>query len=306
MFKIAQAVDHSTACRVRLLRSRLTPLRFTSSRRSMDSSVHSPDAEGFGPLIDRGLDKLWRSESMNISLNQVMQQEGKALKSKSIHIPDVLHEWRRSEDKQASEDETDVVRLGSSERVPDAKLYKVKHGIDTYVSVHTASSSTLIELATDNQDAADSKFWEQILNRAEYLSSTLSVKKIRLLLDRLANAPNECFDEGKLREFVHILGKELLCRYHSMTAYSCASIATSLAKLKCRETGTLNLLALAFEQNVLYPEENIPQDMLVQYSLQMKDAFTQLDHLIPLIEKTVAEVLKNQEAINSNLEIQYN
>lgn len=277
--------------------------RFAHSRRSMDSAVHPPDSGGFGPLVDRGLDKLWKYEAGELISNELVHHETRSSDGTSLHIPEALLTWRRPEDKQASEDEPDIVRLGSNATVRDAKLFKVKCDGDKFVAIYTASSLTLIQIAEANRECVDSEFWEQILSRAEYLSSSLSVKKIRLLLDALANSPPGIVDEGRMKEFVHTLGVELLHRYHSMTPFTCASVAASLAKLKCRDMGTLNLLALAFEQNVSEPQEDLEPQLMHKYAIQIRDSFSQLEYAVPVLEETVEKVLKNAALLDETLVI---
>lgn len=205
--------------------------------------------------------------------------------------PECIRSWSRAEDRQASEDAAGIVRLDRDSYVRDAKLYKVLHGPDNFVAIHTASAETLISLMESNSSNMDTLFWTAVISRMEYISTTLSVKKIRLLLAGLSGAPACVLDAESVKEIVHILGRELLYRFHSITPLTCASVASSLAKLGCRDKGTLNILALAFEQHLPLSKDEVSSDIVHDHSVRLRDAFRSLDYPLPVLDSVLDKVL---------------
>ena len=208
----------------------------------------------------------------------------------SGYYPSALKEWKRVFDREAGEDEKDVFR--GTGRVKDTHLFKGELHNGEYIPLKTASAEKLISLIESNAFNSDPMFWEQILSRMEYLSSTLSVKKIRLILSSLSKVSTLPVSPEELVRLVHILGHELLCRYHSLTLLSCASIAESLSRLKCKDPGTLNVLVICFKQILQEGSHKLSDPALVAYADTLQSAFADLKYHVEVLDEVMTTVSK--------------
>ena len=230
----------------------------------------------------------WRKEEAQMDTVMASVETDQA--SKERFYPSFAEDWKRVYDREAGDDDADFVQ--TIRRVPDTKLLKVENIGGKLVAVKTASAETVVDILKHSQ--LDAKISENILSRIEYLSSTLSVKKIRLILAAIADSKTQ-FEKEELHRIIHVLGQELLCRYHSMTLLSCASISASLAKLNCRDTGLLNVVIICFKQILEEGSHNLSDERVTQYASTVNEAFIQLKYQVGVLDEVMSKVtLRNQ------------
>lgn len=229
-----------------------------------------------GSLVERNIPPEWSISPVELSVDHLAT---KPQKLSSPIFPESLSGWIKVMDRDAGDDEKDYARIGSAAVVADTKLAKYEIlGTGRFQAVKTASPDCMIEILNDMQNSSSPNvaILNQVISRIEYLSTTLSVKKIRLLLEALGNVTIIGIDPQAVHVMVRAVGNELLCRFHALTLNSCASILTSLAKLKCVEPGTLNILGIGFER--LCNESRLDDRRMVEHSLSVMKAYKDLEY----------------------------
>ena len=264
-----------------------------ASTHDVDEGVEELDGP-IGSLISRVPDTEWLAEVNRFDQSSTLTKKTTSNKpSFRQFVPSSALEWNRTHDREAGDDESHLVRRADQELVHDTKLLKAKTA-SGWNAVKTAGPDALIDMIQANASSNDPELWSCILGRIEYLSTTVSVKKIRLILEALAgvNGPLP-IDEDVLRGTVHALGQEMLCRFHSLTLLSCSSVAESMAKLRCRDEGTLNILALAFKQNLEDPTRVavLTDAQIVDMACGILDAYARLKYVLPTVLDTVLSAI---------------
>ncbi|EER14241.1 hypothetical protein Pmar_PMAR029307 [Perkinsus marinus ATCC 50983] len=171
-----------------------------------------------------------------------------------------------------------------------AVLIKKDSGLKRWIPIVNLPPGDLIEVAcsTPGKYHLDPAFWDALCRRAEYISHCFSVKQIRRLLGEAAAANTygsplnmpclgalasaECkAHPGLLRK----MSSELLERFPQLTLLTCSECAEAYQKLEYDHTGTYNMLALAFVQemeDIRYPlvgSEKSRQSTSPERALQM-------------------------------------
>jgi len=147
--------------------------------------------------------------------------------------------------------------------------------------------------------SVDVEVLTQIVSRIEYLSTTLSVKTIRLLLGALSEVLGvaDLIPPEQIKSMVRALGNEILCRFHALSLYSCACILSSLAKLRCVEPGTLNILGIAFEK--LSENSNttnhLSDQRILEHSLTIIRAFKDLGYSVQVVTDTGVKIFNDRQ-----------
>lgn len=249
--------------------------------------------ENFGSLISRLPENDWLKEVYFLSDRVATKSKAKANKGVEKFMPDSVCDLTRIHDREAGDDEVSFFRSLPDQVVCDTKLIKARAS-NGFQAIKLAGPDTLIDIIRSNHKSSEINVWREILSRIDYIAPTLSVKKIRLLLDALAKADPQVELEA-VYNMVESLGKEILCRFHALTLWSCCSISESLASLGCCHKGTLNILALAWKQNL---EENTyhepSPERLVDMCVRMLSAYAKLKLCLPLIvDSVVDELIKN-------------
>lgn len=199
-----------------------------------------------------------------------------------------VSEWKRVDDREAGEDEG-LICPGIVHDTHLCKAQSTSHGI---VTVKTAGIDAVIDVIVKNKNCISLELWESILSRVEYLSSTLSVKSIRLFLEALSQAKLDELPRAHMQSTIRAVGQELLCRFHSLTLLSCSSIAHSISLIPgARHEGTLNILLLAFKQNIEELDGCVPEDALLSLAVRFLRAFASLDYLLPAVLDATKDVL---------------
>ena len=249
-----------------------------------------------GPLLPRVNEKDWLIEETR--MENLVAERFTDSSCKGSYYPASVIDWKRTFDRDAGDDDEDI-RVKYS-RVPDTGLYKVKL-LEEYVAIKTASAEKLIEIINVSRVDDGVLFWRDILYRLEYISSTLSVKKIRLLLSAMSVSPNrEYIDSNELVRIVHLLGQEMLCRYHSLTLFSCSCIAHSLSLLNCKDPGTLNILVICFKQILHETNHSVSNEQIIQFADTVKSAFTTLQYHVDVLDEIMVKVDELRRKIESN------
>jgi hypothetical protein len=229
-------------------------------------------------------------------------KENEKFESKSFKkfIPDSVLDWKRIQDREAGEDEGLSV---TDSFVRDTHLVKAKTSAGNCVAVKTSGSDTLLDVIRTNKDLQDPSLWQDVFSRIEYLSSTLSVKKIRLLLEGLSTVSHIRDVPSELvRSSIEALGQELLCRYHSLTLLSCSSIAHALSVIPgAKHEGTLNILALAFQQNLVEDSHDLTDRSVIEMTRITLRAFGRLEYPVPVV---VESAIKALEVRNRSLSLE--
>lgn len=251
-------------------------------------------------LIERKVPPEWiRAAESSTSLTPITSVNKPNLSS---YVPEYVSGWVKTMDRDAGDDERDFSRLGGENFVPDTKL--TKYGMSengVYHAVKTASPTRMIEILQDMKSVVDEPVASEIVSRIEYLSTTLSVKTIRLLLGALSDVPDIANRVGhaKVKSMVRSLGNELLCRFHALSLYSCASILTSLAKLRCVEPGTLNLLGMAFEKlsHDATSLAHLSDNRIIEHTLSIMRAYKELGYSVRVVTDTGLQILKDRKDV---------
>jgi len=245
--------------------------------------------------VSRRIPRKWISEE------ETQLDNGKTLdgRRRSKFVPTDMSEWAKSQDRDAGDDEVDFHNDSKNGFVPDTKLAKWEFTRGKFLCIKTASPDSLInalfETTTDHR--MNPTVALEILKRMEYLSTTLSVKQIRLFLEGFAGVMDKADDiveiDEELMRTVHALGNEILCRFHSLTLFSCCSILTSLASLSCRDAGTLNVISIAF-QRLVGPSvsPSLADVKIVEYCVNVIEAFDKLGYRLPGVSRSVVEAVK--------------
>lgn len=205
-------------------------------------------------------------------------------------VPDSALEWKRVDDREAGEDEG-LVRHGILHDTHLCKADSTSYGI---VTIKTAGIDSIIDVISTNKDVISHELWGNILARVEYLSSTLSVKSIRLFLEEVSRAKLDQFPREHTHSMIEAIGQELLCRFHSLSLLSCSSIAHSMSLIPgARHEGTLNILSLAFKQNIGEVGNSVPHDALLSMTVRFLRAYASMDYLIPVVFDATTGILRN-------------
>ena len=246
--------------------------------------------EHAGPLIQRIPDDDWQRETERFESKNELT---KLTNSYKRFVPENALEWQRINDREAGEDEG---TLGDN-FVRDTKLVKAKTSLG-FAAVKTAGIDTLIDILNNNSETADTVLLHEIVSRIEYLGPSLSVKKIRCVLNALAKIDTITqVPEDSIKTMMQSLGEELLCRFHSMTLYSCTCIAESIALIPhAKHEGVLNIISLAFKQNIDEPVDKLTDEQIVNLSLRLLKAYSALDHLLPLVVEAVLKTVACRQA----------
>ena len=282
-------------------------------RRLLPSKLRTPrepiievERESQGSLVERNVPPEWLQYADE---RASMHESGSLVRVPSTpsFVPSSVNGWAKIMDREAGDDERDYSRVGLSGVVPDTKLLKyemVSSRNGGIIAIKTASPECMIAILQDmsasmkiNVDVVLA-----IMSRTEYLSTTLSVKRIRLLLEALASVPSVStqIESKQIKSVVRALGNEILCRFHSLTLFSCASILSSLASLNCREPGTLNLLCMAFEK-LCDPSANdsstISDKRVLQHVLTIMRAFKELDYSAKAVYDTGLKAFRDRQSV---------
>ena len=255
---------------------------------------HSGVHGGFGAVISRVPNAEWLKE-----MDSFTPESGKkSAVNFDAYVPESARSFTRIHDREAGDDDAVSFRTIPNQVVCDTKLIKAKTS-SGFAAVQISGPDTLVDIISENRSSKDVLLWREISSRIEYLSPALSVKSIRLLLKGLAEAKPP-FTSAEMMNLMESLGQEILCRFHSLTLFSCCSIAESMAVLNCSHRGTLNVLALACKQNL---EEEIRGTItpakIVDICVRTLSAFDKLRYTPPIIIESVKEALrKNSEQID--------
>jgi hypothetical protein len=265
----------------------ITMIRFRTaivfSRRMFSShqSKREMFEENIGPLVHRVPDEDWLKEAETFEAKNIITKPNNSYK-RFIH--ETALDWGRINDREAGEDEG----ITGDSFVKDTKLVKAKSSVG-FAAVKTAGIDTIIDILKNNSNTKDINLLEDIVSRTEYLGPTLSVKNIRSVLERLAKVTNmREVSQESIEAMMQTLGEELLCRFHSMTLFSCTSIAESMAAITfAKHEGVLNIISLAFKQNMDEPIDSLNDEQILDMSVRLLKAYASLDHLLPIVVESV-------------------
>ena len=274
-----------------LLRSKSGPIRrqqMPSERTATASSDH---------LIEKSIPPEWLKQFDEDSSTRSTPQ-----KKSSVFVPGSVSGWVKTMDRDAGDDEKDFARVGVSNFVPDTKLTKyVMNSTGVFYTVKTASPERIIDILHDMKVSVDVDVLTEIVSRIEYLSTTLSVKTIRLLLGALSEVPgvSDGIPSEQIKAMVRALGNEILCRFHALSLYSCACILSSLSKLRCVEPGTLNILGIAFEKLSEDPNtiNHLSDQRILEHSLTIIRAFKDLGYSLQVATDTGVKMFNDRQNI---------
>ena len=245
-----------------------------------------------GPLVSRGVPDFFDQDSEIHKIENISStREGSG--SYKRFIPSEALEWKRLNDREAGEDEGLAVE--PHRRVPDTNLVKAKTG-SGYRAVKTAGIDTIIDILAQ-PIVLESEVVAEIISRVTYIGSTLSVKQIRLFLS--AFAKTQCLPPRReaMEEMMHVLGEELLCRFHGLTLLSCRSIVESMAAIPyARHEGLLNVIAIAYKQNIEEPVtgQTHSDDHIVKCGVEILSSYNKMDYLLPTILETALKSLDSR------------
>ena len=249
-------------------------------------------------LVEKRIPPEW--VQMAETSDSLIQSTSPNTPKSSFYVPESVSGWVKTMDRDAGDDEKDFARLGDGNFVPDTKL--TKYGMSAtgaFYAVRTASPDRMIEILQDMKIVPNPHVASEIVSRIEYLSTTLSVKTIRLLLGALSDVPDiaDLVKSDSIKSMVRSLGNEILCRFHALSLYSCASILTSLAKLKCVEPGTLNILAIAFEKLSVDPATlaKLSDKRIVEHTLSVMKAYRDLGYSSQVVSETSMRVFEDRK-----------
>jgi hypothetical protein len=246
-------------------------------------------AENFGPLVSRVPETEWLKEVESFSDKLITKKKDKKRDLDSF-IPDCMLTHTRLHDREAGDDDSVSFREQKDQVVFDTKLLKGNTS-NGFAAIRLAGPDTLIDMIETNKLIKDDRFWGEIIIRIQYLAPTLSVKKIRLLLRGLADAKLDMKDL-EAKKMIEAIGEEILCRYHCLTLWSCCSIAESLSLLDMCHRGTLNVIALAWKQQLdEHQGDVIPSERVIDMAIRILSAFSKLGYTPPIIIESVVESL---------------
>jgi hypothetical protein len=212
-------------------------------------------------------------------------------------LPPALRDWDRTTDRDM---DAPVV---PDNRIPDTRLFRVRLPSGEWRAVRLLGRDAIVEVLREGEVPAGDreKFLSEVLNRIEYISSTLSVRNIREILSALAvRGP---VDSPALASAIHGLGEEILVRFSSLTLYSVASISSSLAALGTDHPGLLNILAVAFRQSLVDRAGDYSDFEIIDHVTVTLEAYHSLDRLLPMVLDSGVEALERVGEIPADYRI---